>query len=80
MNLSYDTSIKSHMRLISPATLSTNCLGVTPFSAAFCSTLSPCSSVPVIKNTSKPCARLKRAIASEKTASYVLPMWGLPDV
>jgi hypothetical protein len=44
--------------------------------AATCAILSPCSSVPVVTNTSRPRARQKRASMSATMSVYVWPMWG----
>ena len=44
--------------------------GVTPFAAADCSTFSPCSSVPVRKNVSRPLLRLNRAYTSATVLVY----------
>jgi hypothetical protein len=46
---------------------------------AFCaarSTFCPCSSVPVMKNTSSPSSRRERAMASATMVVYAWPMWG----
>ena len=59
-----------------PLTRSANTFGGTPASAAACAILSPCSSVPVTKNASRPRCRQKRTRASATTVVYVLPRWG----
>jgi hypothetical protein len=78
MKRSNDTFNRSSIALKRPALRSANS-GTERFSrAAVCTIFSPCSSVPVRKNTSLPLSRWKRASASVAIASYAWPMCGTP--
>ena len=57
----------SHVERNRPLTRSAYARGSVPRAAAACAILSPCSSVPVRKNTSRPIERWKRATVSTTT-------------
>ena len=57
-------------------TRSVNSFGGTPSRAAACAILSPCSSVPVTKNASRPRWRQKHTSVSATIVVYALPRWG----
>ena len=50
--------------------------GSSPSFSAACATGSPCSSVPVRKNTSSPRWRMWRARMSAAIVEYAWPRWG----
>ncbi len=55
---------------------SASCLGSSPWARAASATGSPCSSVPVRKNTSSPRWRMCRASTSVAIVVYAWPRWG----
>ncbi len=76
MKKSLVTLIRGMSALKRSALRSASSLGVTPSRSAACATGSPCSSVPVRKNTSSPRWRMCRARMSAAIVVYACPRCG----
>ena len=76
MKKSLETSIFGIRSRKRCALRSASSRGETPSRSAACATGSPCSSVPVRKNTSSPRWRMCRARMSAPIVVYAWPRWG----